>query len=202
MSVSASRAVLRQSTKLSGRATRRFQSTTTKAADTAKDAATKATSSASNIQSKASEGLSRVTSAAGPAISGAAKGLGNALGRIGGRTGRLIQFVERQIPSAIYYTRVGLELSKLVFHGQKMTPPPVSTFQAYFQRLVKGVRNPSTLVQGGNPVSILQQLRNVSSAQLATGAVITAELLGFFTVGEMIGRFKLIGYRGDTHAHH
>jgi F-type H+-transporting ATPase subunit g len=26
--------------------------------------------------------------------------------------------------------------------------------------------------------------------------------LGFFTVGEMIGRFKLVGYRGDTGAHH
>jgi hypothetical protein len=65
------------------------------------------------------------------------------------------------------------------------------------------VRNPATLFsQGVNPVNVLQQLRNVSSAQLATGAVITAELLGFFTVGEIIGRFKLIGYRGDTHAHH
>jgi F-type H+-transporting ATPase subunit g len=47
-------------------------------------------------KSKASEGLSRVTSAAGPAISGAAKGFGNALGKIGGRTGRLIAFFERE----------------------------------------------------------------------------------------------------------
>jgi hypothetical protein len=31
-----------------------------------------------------------------------------------------------QIPLAVYYARVGLELSKLVFHGQKMTPPYVS----------------------------------------------------------------------------
>lgn len=91
-----SRAVLRQSAKLSGRTTRRFQSTTTKATDAAKEAASKASQSASNIQSKATEGLSRVSSAAGPAISGAAKGLGNALGKIGGRTGRLIQFIERK----------------------------------------------------------------------------------------------------------
>jgi hypothetical protein len=28
-----------------------------------------------------------------------------------------------QIPPAIYYARVGLELSKLVFQGQKMSPP-------------------------------------------------------------------------------
>lgn len=44
--------------------------------------------------SKAQQGLSKVTSAAGPAISGAARGVGNALGKIGGRTGRLIGFVQ------------------------------------------------------------------------------------------------------------
>jgi F-type H+-transporting ATPase subunit g len=38
--------------------------------------------------------------------------------------------------------------------------------------------------------------------QWAAGGVIVAELLGFFTVGEMIGKMKLVGYRGDTGAHH
>jgi hypothetical protein len=28
-----------------------------------------------------------------------------------------------QIPPTVYYARVGLELSKLVFKGQKMAPP-------------------------------------------------------------------------------
>lgn len=37
--------------------------------------------------------------------------------------------------------------------------------------------------------------------QLASAAVIGAEVLGFFTVGEMIGRFKVVGYRGDV-GHH
>lgn len=74
---------------------------------------------------------------------------------------------------------------------------------------MKGVRNPQSLLSSGaatkaaeNPTNILQQLRNLDRAQLASGAVITAELLGFFTVGEIIGRMKLVGYRGDTGAHH
>jgi F-type H+-transporting ATPase subunit g len=156
MSLPASRAVLRQSSRLTGRTARRFESTTTKATEAAKDAAAKTTEAAkegaskvADYTSKASEGLSKVTSSAGPAIAGAAKGVSNALGKIGGRTGRLIAFVQRksllsitnsssggfigaqwltsrfqgQIPPTIYYARVGLELSKLVFHGQKMTPP-------------------------------------------------------------------------------
>jgi F-type H+-transporting ATPase subunit g len=86
-----------------------------------------------------------------------------------------------------------------------MTLSPVSTFQAYFQRLVKGVRNPNTLLPKSdnvNPEGILQRVRNIDRAQLISGGVVAAELLGFFTVGEMIGRFKLVGYRGDTGAHH
>jgi len=208
MSLSISRAALRQSTKLPGRTARRFESTTAKASEAAKETASKASQTASNFQSKASEGLSRVTSSAGPALSGAVKGVGNALGKIGGRTGRLIAFVERQIPPTVYYARVGLELSKLVFQGQKMSPPPLATFQSYFQSLVKSVRNPGHLFtqasKAGNttPSSVLQQVRNINTGQLVAGGVIVAELLGFFTVGEIIGRFKLVGYKGDTGAHH
>jgi F-type H+-transporting ATPase subunit g len=42
----------------------------------------------------------------------------------------------------------------------------------------------------------------VDREQIAYAAVILAEVLGFFTVGEMIGRFKLVGYRGDKEGHH
>ncbi|KAH8790516.1 putative sorbitol dehydrogenase [Hyaloscypha sp. PMI_1271] len=205
MSFAASR-VLRRTAQLPiGRTTARFESTASKATEAARDTASKASEKATEYKSKASEGLSRVTSAAGPAISGAAKGVGNALGKIGGRTGRLIAFIERQIPPTIYYARVGLELSRLVFKGQSMTPPPVSTFQAYFQRAVKSVRNPAALLPSSanaTPSSVLNQIRNLNTSQIVAGAVVGAELLGFFTVGEMIGRVKLIGYRGDTGAHH
>lgn len=145
-----------------GRRMVRFESTstTTKAADTAKNAANKASATASEYTAKASEGLSRVTAAAGPAITSAAKGAADALGKVGGRTGRLVAFVERttppiytimhsfdicccccagrsrrlverrfanrstgQVPNVVYYSKVGIELSKLVFKGQNMTPP-------------------------------------------------------------------------------
>jgi F-type H+-transporting ATPase subunit g len=42
----------------------------------------------------------------------------------------------------------------------------------------------------------------MDNAKLVTGAVVAGEVLGFFTVGEMIGRMKLVGYRGDTGSHH
>ena len=50
------------------------------------------------------------------------------------------------------------------------------------------------------PEAILSRIRNLDRAQMASGGILLAEVLGFFTVGEMIGRMKLVGYRGDTHA--
>ncbi|ROW07789.1 hypothetical protein VMCG_03532 [Cytospora schulzeri] len=198
------RPLLRQNLRF---AARRFQSSDAAAAQ-AKKAGEATKESAQNLQAKAAQGLSRVTSAAGPAITGAAKGLSGALGRVGGRTGRFVGFVERQVPFVIYYSRVGLELGKLVFQGQKMSPPSISTFQSYFNRAINAVKNPQSLLQSASsaataPASAVNQVRNLSRAQLAGGAVLLAEVLGFFTVGEMIGRFKLVGYHGETgHAHH
>ncbi len=75
----------------------------------------------------------------------------------------------------------------------------VATFQSYFQNAWAAVQKPGTLFPS---TATLQQVRGMSQAQLAASAVILAECLGFFTVGEMLGRFKLIGYHGETAAHH
>lgn len=140
MSFAPSRAVLRQSRLVSRRGfTVRQASTTTDAA----------ASKAKETASKASEGLSKVASSAGPAISSAVSGAGSALMKVGGRTGKAIKFVDCMtvncicreqvadtsaflalIPPTVYYTRVGIELSKLIFRGQKMTPPYVRAYSS------------------------------------------------------------------------
>jgi len=166
-------------------AARRYQSTSTqKAAEAAKDTA-----------SKASQGLSRVTSAA----AGAAKGLTGTLTKLGGRTGKAVAFIERQTPFVVYYSKVGLEVAKLVFQGQKMSPPSVATFQTYYQNIWRSIQTRSFLQ---SPQAILQSIRNIGTTQLVTGGVVLAECLGFFTVGEMIGRFKIVGYHGEPASHH
>lgn len=91
----------------------------------------------------------------------------------------------------------------------------VQTLQSYLTPVQNAVRNPSALASKSaqaaastadtaltNPQSFLTRLRNLDSAALGTVAIITAETIGFFSVGEIIGRFKIVGYRGETHAHH
>jgi len=84
---------------------------------------------------------------------------------------------------------------------------PASTFQTYFQNLWKQLQNPSSFFQSaqktaGSSGAPLGAVRNISKTQVVAGGVILAECLGFFTVGEMIGRLKLIGYHGEVEAAH
>ncbi|KZF22088.1 putative mitochondrial F1F0-ATP synthase g subunit [Xylona heveae TC161] len=211
MSLYASRMVLRQSQMAFPRGiVLRHASTTSEAAQAATSGAAKAQAAASSATSKASQGLSRVSSSAGPILTSAAKNLTQTLGRIGGRTGRVIAFVESVIPPTIYYSKVGIELSKLVFQGQKMSPPSIATFQSYFQPLINAARHPASLFTQTTtvnstlqPTNILNKVRNLNKQQLVSGGIVAAEVLGFFTVGEILGRFKIVGYRGvDHHAEH
>ncbi|KAI1090191.1 GroES-like protein [Rostrohypoxylon terebratum] len=208
MSSGLARPLLRRSGAWSRMTARRFESTSTqKATDTAKDSAAKASKVASEYAAKAQQGLSKVASSAGPAIAAATKGLSKSLGSVGGRTGKLIALVEKQTPTVIYYSKVVSELAKIVFRGQKMSPPSLATVQSYWQRVLKSVENPSALLQSASKFtqssgSFLEQAKNINKTQLAVGGVLLAECLGFFTVGEMIGRFKIIGYHGDAHAVH
>ena len=73
---------------------------------------------------------------------------------------------------------------------------------------MNAVRNPGGLLNrttdtasSMSPEAFLNRVRNMSTQQMVAAGVVGAEVLGFFTVGEMIGRMKLVGYRGGV-AHH
>lgn len=81
-------------------------------------------------------------------------------------------------------------------------------FQSYFSSFVNVIRHPTAFFNAAentaNSVTlngILGRIRNVNRQQLVSAGIISAEVLGFFTVGEIIGRLKLVGYRGDVEHH-
>ena len=84
----------------------------------------------------------------------------------------------------------------------------LAAFQKYTQPFINAIRNPAGLLNRTtdtagtmSPEGILSRMRNVNMQQLMSAGVVGAEVIGFFTVGEMIGRMKLVGYRGDTQHH-
>jgi len=198
MSLCLSRAVRRQHQLMfKGRTAFRNASSTAEAASAAKEKTGAAAS-------KAQEGLSRVTSSAGSAISSAGSTAGKMLGGIGGRTGRLIGFVQSLIPPTIYYSRVGLELTKIIVKEQKMSPPSLEAFSKYMQPAMNAIRHPASLFtqastsSAAQPTNILSRLRNMDNKQLTGVGIVAAEVLGFFTIGEMLGRLKVVGYRSSA----
>lgn len=90
----------------------------------------------------------------------------------------------------------------------------MQTIQSYLQPVLNAAKSPATLINrvaseansaaqkvSQEPANILAQVRNLSSAQWLSAGVVAAEVIGFFSVGEIIGRFKLVGYR-TKEAHH
>lgn len=77
----------------------------------------------------------------------------------------------------------------------------MATFQKYGQNLLNAVRNPGA-AGTPNPFQAIMKLRSMEPQQLATAGVVVAEVIGFFTVGEMLGRFKVIGYRSSGASEH
>jgi F-type H+-transporting ATPase subunit g len=81
--------------------------------------------------------------------------------------------------------------------------------QQYIQPAVNALRHPASLLNrisseaaNTTPQNVLAQIRGMSSAQWASIGVVAAEVIGFFSVGEIIGRFKLVGYRAKEHGDH
>jgi F-type H+-transporting ATPase subunit g len=83
--------------------------------------------------------------------------------------------------------------------------------QNYVQPAMNALRHPSSLMNrvaseansaAQQPANYLSQVRNMSREELYSIGVVVAEVVGFFSVGEIIGRFKLVGYRTKKDEHH
>ncbi|MCJ1391872.1 ATP synthase subunit G atp20 [Xylographa bjoerkii] len=109
--------------------------------------------------------------------------------------------------SHILATVIICDLHLLLYTTNDLVRSDVAAFQSYLNPILHAVRNPSSLMSGTpsssafTPEAILSRIRNMDRAQFVSAGVLTAEVLGFFTVGEMVGRLKVVGYNGDVHHH-
>ncbi|GMF76349.1 unnamed protein product [Aspergillus oryzae] len=75
--------------------------------------------------------------------------------------------------------------------------------KSFYQPLINAFRSPAALKNANfvSPGDIAARVRNASPKELALAGVTLAEVIGFFTVGEMIGRMNIVGYRGHPEHH-
>ena len=118
------------------------------------------------------------------------------------------------VPKVTYYSQVALEVGKFVVNTRGMNPPSSAVFQSYLGNALKTARSSiasAVALPGASSASsqsaasassaALQSARSFSRAQITSAAVVVAEVIGFFTIGEMLGRFKVVGYRSTEHGH-
>ncbi|KAI5904013.1 ATP synthase subunit g [Candida parapsilosis] len=99
---------------------------------------------------------------------------------------------------AVYWSKVGAELSKTVYKKEGLAPPSIKQFETIYQNAFKWLKTPS------EQQKLIEQAKSYKpNAQDAVKfGVYGIQLAGFFAVGEIIGRRQFFGYptnKGDAH---
>ncbi|KAK9449480.1 mitochondrial ATP synthase g subunit-domain-containing protein [Limtongia smithiae] len=91
----------------------------------------------------------------------------------------------------IYWSKVISEVAKQVYLKEGFTPPTVSqfenTYKSLYEKFLPFVMSPETLVAQIKAVG-------VSGPTVLKYTAYTLQILGMFSLGEIIGRRKLVGY--------
>ncbi|CAL9728136.1 ATP synthase subunit g, mitochondrial [Monosporozyma unispora] len=96
----------------------------------------------------------------------------------------------------LYYGKVGKELTLQVYSKEKWMPPNLQTFQKIYCELYK-----DALRYVNKPCDLVSKYNKLTKDDMVKYGAIGIQLVGFYSVGEMIGRRKLVGYRNYYHPH-
>lgn len=109
------------------------------------------------------------------------------------------------LPRKKHAAAVSIHKHEQLALGQPLTTSStVETFQGYLRPVTNAIRNPSSLQKvagAADSQNLLSRVRNLDGDTLVGAGIVAAEVLGFFCIGEMIGRFKVVGYRGGNGGH-
>ncbi|KAI5303364.1 hypothetical protein KEM56_007623 [Ascosphaera pollenicola] len=189
MSFTIARSTARLVSRHSQAAARRFASTETNTA-------------AKEASGKAQDGINQAIAKAGPIFENAVA----SLRKLGGPAAKAVSAVEKAIPPTARVSKTAFEVSKIIVKERGFAPPPIATFKAYYQPIFSSLKTPSATIKCiynttsnlSTYCNIVGKAKALTKAQWASGGIAALEVLGFFSVGEMIGRRKVVGYRGDV----
>ena len=73
--------------------------------------------------------------------------------------------------------------------------------QKTYDPLITALRNPYNAGHHAQGLvnalpGYLNSIRNASTQQMVYAGIVLAEIIGFFTVGEILGKMKIVGYKG------
>ncbi|CCC69409.1 hypothetical protein NCAS_0C04190 [Naumovozyma castellii] len=105
-------------------------------------------------------------------------------------TGRIMNTSNVWLTKSIYYGKVGAELSKEIYRKEGLTPPNVDEFKSVYAKLLGLGKEYSK-----KPTELLNMAKSLKKNDLLKYGSYGVQILGFFSLGEVIGRRKLVGYK-------
>lgn len=118
------------------------------------------------------------------------------LGRIQSITTSLLSKTSIFATKTVYYGKVGAELSKQVYLKEKLQPPSIDEFKRAYIGLYH-----ISLFYASRPKDIVNLVKAFKKDDYIKYTAFFVQLLGFYSVGEIVGRRKLVGYK-DYNDHH
>lgn len=94
------------------------------------------------------------------------------------------------LSSTVYYGKVGAELSKQVYKTEKLQPPTLNEFKTVYTKIFN-----KSLYYVERPKDVINCASKITKDDVLKYGIFGIQLLGFYSVGEVIGRRKLVGYR-------
>lgn len=100
---------------------------------------------------------------------------------------------------AIYWSKVGAELGKAVYKAEGMAPPSQAQFKSVYECITGTLKssNMAKLVKAR-----FQSLGADNTEASLKFGVNVIQCLGFFSLGEIIGRRQIVGYPSFGHGEH
>lgn len=112
------------------------------------------------------------------------------LGRVQSFATSLVTKTSNLATKTVYYGKVGAELSKQVYLKEGLQPPSVADFKKVYAELYK-----KTLHFAVKPKEVFEIFRAVGKNDALRYGAYAVQVVGFYSVGEIIGRRKVVGYR-------
>lgn len=96
----------------------------------------------------------------------------------------------------VYYGKVGAELSKQIYLKERLQPPSIDEFKrAYVGFYQKGI------FYASRPKDIISLVQTFNKDHYIKFTAYFVQLLGFYSVGEIIGRRNVVGYKDHSNHH-
>ncbi|KAK9379238.1 mitochondrial ATP synthase g subunit-domain-containing protein [Kockiozyma suomiensis] len=111
------------------------------------------------------------------------------LSTIVARANGAVTLAKTTFDNTLYWSKVVAEVAKQAYLKEAMSPPSIETFKSTYISLYQ-----SLLLKAKAPEELIAFVKSLNGKSILAYSAYGIQILGFFSLGEIVGRRKLVGY--------